>query len=204
MIGKLASLQKLGLGNEESTMDSELDDVNDCLLYSLKKCPVKHLYLYYTKFFSHPDCLLQLHALNTIELYGCHNIQSFPNLPGNITSITAHYCSNLVNLPLNISELKSLTVLDFASCPKLGTEDPLFLTKVTGLTNLTSLRMNDCSVSQVPTEIGNLEALKELDLSFNPFCSLPDSLSNLAKLVDPSIALCVKDIYEIEYSSYDD
>ncbi|KAI3741843.1 hypothetical protein L1987_59521 [Smallanthus sonchifolius] len=203
MIGKLASLRKLTLGKNDHIMELEPDEINDPLLYSLKECPLTELNLYQcnisarvvslawlkdltlhdTKFSSHPDSLLQLHGLNTITFLVCNNIHSIPNLPGNITSITAQNCRSLVNLPCNISMLKSLRFLYIEYCHKLGTEDPHFLMKVTGLMNLSHLSMKGCNVSQVPSEIGNLVSLKELDLSDNTFSSLPDSLSNLLQLV---------------------
>ncbi|XP_076904241.1 TMV resistance protein N-like [Bidens hawaiensis] len=210
MIGKLPSLQKLTFGNydKKDDMESFIDEGNDPMPYSFKEghlttlklygcnlseissrgvvtlASLKHLYLENVNISSHCDILLQLHHLNTIEFYGCHIIQSIPNLPENII------CSSLVNLPCNISELKSLTVLKFYDCEKLRSGDPHFLMKVTGLTNLTHLTMCDCSVSQVPFEIGNLVSLKELDLSDNPFCSLPDNLSNLSQLLYLNIEEC--------------
>ncbi|KAK1420489.1 hypothetical protein QVD17_22129 [Tagetes erecta] len=212
MIGKLASLQELSLGSDLN-MELEPDEVNNSLFYSLKECPVtklrfhgcniskiscgvvsltwlEHLYLYKTQFFSHPDSLLQLHGLNTFELERCNHIRSIPNLPRNITSIKVRDCESLVNLPCNISELKSLTGIHFYHCPKLGTEDPYFLMNITGLTKLSYLTVRSCSVSQVPNEIGNLVSLKELDLSLNRISSLPDSLSNLSQLVYLNIGFC--------------
>ncbi|XP_076900003.1 TMV resistance protein N-like isoform X2 [Bidens hawaiensis] len=218
MIVKLPSLQKLSFGNiDDDDMESFTDEGNDPTLYSfevkearvttlnLSGCnlskislggvlvslaSLKHLYLNGVTFSSHPDILLQFHQLNTIQLYCCDLIQSIPNLPGTMTSISVQLCSSLLNLPCNISELKFLTTLKFYSCPKLGAEDPYFLMKVTGLTNLTHLSMANCSVSQVPVEIANLVSLKKLDLSLNPFCSLPDTLSNLSQLLYLNIERC--------------
>ncbi|XP_076939047.1 TMV resistance protein N-like [Bidens hawaiensis] len=216
MIGKLPSLQKLTLGNYDKKDDlkSFSDDGKDPMVYHFKEghvttlelcgcnlseislggvaslASLKHLKLLHVNFSSHCDILLQLHQLNTIEFDDCDLIESIPNLPANITSIIAFECESLVNLPCNISELKSLTMLSYSSCPKLGSEDPHFLLKVTGLTNLSQLTMRNCIVSQVPSEIGNLESLKRLDLSSNPFSSLPDTLSNLSQLLYLNIDQC--------------
>ncbi|KAI3800974.1 hypothetical protein L1987_29074 [Smallanthus sonchifolius] len=181
MIGKLASLRKLTLGNDHK-MELERDEVNDLLMYSLKECPITKLGFYGCNISKISGGVVSLACVKYLSLDLCKSIQSIPNLPGNITSISAHYCSSLVNLPCNISELKSLTALNFNNCPKLGTEDPHFLMKVTGLTNLTDLTMVECNVSQVPSEIENMVSLKNLDLSGNTFSSLPDSLSNLSQL----------------------
>lgn len=134
--------------------------------------------------------LLQLRQLGRIELVDYANIQWIPNLPQNIAYIKAYACKNLANLASNITELKSLTVLDVRLCPKLGSEDPQFLMKVTGLTNLSELTFSGCSVSQVPDEIGNLVSLKRLDLSMNTFSSIPDTISSLSQLVDLNIDYC--------------
>ncbi|KAI3741840.1 hypothetical protein L1987_59518 [Smallanthus sonchifolius] len=164
-------------------MELERDEVNDLLMYSLKECPIRKLGFYGCNISKISGGVVSLAWLKYLSLDLCKSIQSIPNLPGNITSISAHSCSSLVNLPCNISELKSLTSLNFNNCPKLGTEDPHFLMKVTGLTNLTDLTMVECNVSQVPSEIENMVSLKHLDLSGNTFSSLPDSLSNLSQLV---------------------
>ncbi|KAK1420498.1 hypothetical protein QVD17_22146 [Tagetes erecta] len=212
MIGKLTSLRKLILGSSRSMKftSGAFDDLllykpgafdnpslykpgvfDDLSLYTLKECPITALDFYgcsISKFYG----VESLACLKHLLLWNCHSIESIPNLPGNITSIKARECSSLVDLPCNIPELKSLTVLDFMSCPKLGVEDPHFLVKITGLTNLTHLSMQGCHVSQVPNEIGNLVSLKELDLSDNTFSSLPDSLSNLLQLVYLNIEYCVR------------
>ncbi|KAI7757819.1 hypothetical protein M8C21_027178, partial [Ambrosia artemisiifolia] len=211
MISKLASLRELVLGDLDRQL--EPDEVNDPLLYSLKKVSIttlklsgcnisrtsggvvslawlKHLRLWNTSFSSCPDSLLQLHELNTIELWKCYSIRSIPSLPGNITSITAQDCSSLVNLPCNITELKSLTFLYLSRCHKLGAEDPQYFMKITGLTNLSQLTIHDCCVSHVPSEIGNLVSLKDLNLSYNSFSSLPDSLSSLSQLIYLNIDSC--------------
>ncbi|XP_076929885.1 TMV resistance protein N-like [Bidens hawaiensis] len=210
-MGKLTSLQKLVLGNIHGPSPKlDFEEVHEPLLYSLQKCPItelslfgcnlsggvvslpwlKHFNLWDSNYSSHPDSLLQLHQLNTIEFGYCSLIQPIPNLPGTVTSVKVFGCGSLVNLPSNITELKSLKVLNFKDCPKLGSEDPHFLMKVTGLTNLRVLKMKHCSVSQVPNEIGNLVSLKKLNLSSNPFSSLPDSLSNLSQLLYLNIERC--------------
>ncbi|KAI3741842.1 hypothetical protein L1987_59520 [Smallanthus sonchifolius] len=210
MIGKLPSLRDLNLGKIPIPgLDSE--ELIDPFLSSLKECPITKLKLLgcniskisrevrSLSWLKHlhiqastpplPDNLLQLHELKRIELEQ-DNMQSIPDLPQNITYIKADECKSLVNLPLNMPELKSLTVLDFRSCPELGSKDPQFLMKVTGLTNLSHLYMRMCGVSQVPNEIGNLVSLKELDLSGNTFTSLPDTLSNLSQLFGLKINDC--------------
>lgn len=180
IIGKLPSLQELKLGNNFYT-GFKPDELIDPFLSSLEEYPITKLTL---------NSLLQLNVLNRIELVRCESIQSIPNLPLNITYIKAYGCTSLVNLPLNMSELKSLTVVDFHFCPKLGSEDPQFLMKLTGLTNLHHLSIRVCSVSQVPSEIGNLVSLIEVNLSENTFSSLPDSCHNLLKLVYLNLSEC--------------
>ncbi|KAI7751742.1 hypothetical protein M8C21_015691, partial [Ambrosia artemisiifolia] len=109
-----------------------------------------------------------------------------PNHPRNITS-TKLVDGYPENLPLNISNLKSLEFIDFRNLQKLGSES---LSKHSDLANLSNLTLYICELSQVPSEIGNLVSLKELDLSGNTFSSLPDTLSNLSNLVVLNITKC--------------
>ncbi|KAK1420496.1 hypothetical protein QVD17_22144 [Tagetes erecta] len=164
--------------------------VNDTLLYTLKECPITKLEIHECNTSKISDGVVGLGWLKHLCLVRCDNIQSIPNLPGNITSIRALECSSLVTLPCNISDLKSLTHLRFNRCPKLGIEFPHLIMKVKGLTNLAHLTMACCSVRQVPNKIGRLVSLKELDLSGNTFYRLPDTLSNLSQLVDLNIEGC--------------
>ncbi|KAI3800976.1 hypothetical protein L1987_29076 [Smallanthus sonchifolius] len=153
MIGKLRSLRELNLG-KFSYPGLESEELINPFLSSLKECPItklkllgcniskisrevrslswlKHLHIQASTH-PFPDNLLQLHELKRIELEQA-NMQSIPDLPQNITYIKADECTSLVNLPLNMPELKSLTVLDFRSCPKLGSKDPQFLMKCRSL-----------------------------------------------------------------------
>ncbi|KAK9055801.1 hypothetical protein SSX86_026886 [Deinandra increscens subsp. villosa] len=208
MISNLQSLRVLKLGNTSLDSISEPDKLINHLRSSLKEyritkpsfhgCPISDevgslAWLEHSQektFSSLPDSLLQLHQLKRIELVDYTNIRWIPNLPQSITYIKVYACTDLANLPSNMPNLKSLTVLDFHLCPKLGTEDPQLLMKFTGLTNLSDLTISGCSVSQVPSEIGNLVSLKRLDLSVNTFSSLPDSISNLSQLVDLNVDYC--------------
>ncbi|XP_071726652.1 TMV resistance protein N-like isoform X2 [Rutidosis leptorrhynchoides] len=130
-------------------------------------------------------CLGKLHTLN---VFSCDNIKSIPNLPPSIKLIVARGCTNLVNLPSNMSELQSLTILNLGHCSNLGSEG---LMRVTGgLRKLQCLYMMRSNVSQVSSEIGNFESLQKLYLSGNNLSSLPDSLSNLSQLVHLDISFC--------------
>ncbi|GKB73247.1 TMV resistance protein N [Tanacetum coccineum] len=168
MIGKLTSLQQLNFGYC-TNISNEVGGLKS----------VRYLLSSKNKFSSHPNSLCQLHQLTTITLYHCTKLKSIPNLPPNIEYLYAQGCKNLVNLPLNISELQNLEHLILNDCLKLGSEG---FTQVTGLRNLERLNMRNCNVSQVSSGIGNLVSLRELYLSGNTFSSLPESFSNLSNL----------------------
>ncbi|GKB18145.1 TMV resistance protein N [Tanacetum coccineum] len=168
MIGKLTSLQQLNFGYC-TNISNEVGGLKS----------VRYLLSSKNKFSSHPNSLCQLHQLTTITLHHCTKLKSIPNLPPNIEYLYAQGCKNLVNLPLNISELQNLEHLILNDCLKLGSEG---FTQVTGLRNLERLNMRNCNVSQVSSGIGNLVSLRELYLSGNTFSSLPESFSNLSNL----------------------
>ncbi|KAI3693516.1 hypothetical protein L1987_76460 [Smallanthus sonchifolius] len=137
----------------------------------------------------------------------------------NLEELYFYLCENLRELHSSIGCLHKLAILDLTGCMMLkripwekipslrelkldknsytgleadGVIDSFLasLESLTRLTNLRTLSMSGCSVSQVPSEIGNLVSLRELDLSENTFSSLPDSLSNLSQLVRLNISDC--------------
>ncbi|XP_010242717.1 PREDICTED: TMV resistance protein N-like isoform X4 [Nelumbo nucifera] len=71
-----------------------------------------------------------------------------------------------LELPTSIGLLKNLKTLNLAKC-KLGSN-------LSGNFSLIE--------SGIPSEIGSLSSLRELYLSFNKFCSLPNSMSRLCQL----------------------
>ncbi|KAG5514361.1 hypothetical protein RHGRI_035687 [Rhododendron griersonianum] len=126
-------------------------------------------------------------------------------------------CKKLRKIPSNIWMLKSLESLDFSGCSMLGKFSGLkgspsksqssfllswnFRTKrvdsiglslspVLGLSWLKDLRMENCNLSCLPNEVGNLISLETLDLSGNNFPTLPDSICDLTRLKNLNLSDC--------------
>ncbi|XP_058197296.1 uncharacterized protein LOC131313166 [Rhododendron vialii] len=118
-------------------------------------------------------------------------------------------CKKLQKFPPSILTLKSLESLDLSGCSMLGkfsgfkgspskSQSPflsswIFKTKrmdsiglspshVLGLSCLKDLRMENCNLSCLPNEVGNLIRLETLDLSGNNLPTLPDSICDLTRL----------------------
>ncbi|KAG5514367.1 hypothetical protein RHGRI_035693 [Rhododendron griersonianum] len=118
-------------------------------------------------------------------------------------------CKKLQKIPSSILTLKSLESLDLSGCSMLGKfsgfkgspsksqssflSSWIFKTKrmdsiglssshVFGLSCLKDLRMENCNLSCLPNEVGNLILLETLDLSGNNLPTLPDSICDLTRL----------------------
>ncbi|KAF7119709.1 hypothetical protein RHSIM_Rhsim13G0019800 [Rhododendron simsii] len=66
----------------------------------------------------------------------------------------------------------------------------LSLPPVLGLSWLKDLRMENCNLSCLPNEVGNLISLETLDLGKNKLCTLPDSICNLTRLKKLYLSNC--------------
>ncbi|KAI8543543.1 hypothetical protein RHMOL_Rhmol08G0226900 [Rhododendron molle] len=120
-------------------------------------------------------------------------------------------CKKLWKLPSSIWMLKTLENLDLSGCSMLGKFSAIKLSKslspylsswnfrtkrvdsiglslspVLRLSCLKELRMENCNLSCLPNEVGNLISLETLDLGQNNLCTLPDNICNLA---------CLKKLY---------
>ncbi|GKC06686.1 TMV resistance protein N [Tanacetum coccineum] len=214
MLSKLLSLRKLFLSRCEN-IGLELEEVSVPFMSSLRICPLKvlelsecnvleisanvgslrwlkQLDLSYNRFSSLPESIEQLHELKTMLFSNCYNMHSIPNLPPNLKFIRASYCKNLVNLPSNISDLNFLRELDLSECYLLGSAAHDCFRKLTQIRSLCILKMRNCNVSEVSSEIGSMVSLTNLDLSGNTFSSLPDTISNLLELHELNINHCTK------------
>ncbi|KAL8090596.1 hypothetical protein AgCh_039879 [Apium graveolens] len=141
-----------------------------------------------------------------LNLFGCVNLRS---LPGSICSLTAlnvlkvGYCNSLEALPTNLGKIKSLKELNaesltFSRFPdsighlsklvelKLSHNENLRILPNT-ICNLKALRVLNISccksLEALPTELGCLESLEELDAKVLSVSELPDSIGRLSKLV---------------------
>lgn len=112
----------------------------------------------------------------------------------------------MIEVPSSIVLLKSLKRLSFQGCngPKpwncfqcllpVGGQSSLslLLPSLAGLFSLTELNLSDCNLIEggIPSDIGCLSTLKNLNLSRNNFVSLPESISQLSNLQFLNLRSC--------------
>lgn len=116
-----------------------------------------------------PISICNLSSLRTLDLHRCRNLEGLPDKflsieIGNILLPTVTISPYSIGLPPSISSLCSLELLNLSGC------------------NLTDV--------DIPNDIGSLFSLKELDLSWNNFCSLPYSLGQLSNLKNLYLREC--------------
>ncbi|XP_058197268.1 disease resistance protein RUN1-like [Rhododendron vialii] len=124
-------------------------------------------------------------------------------------------CKKLQKLPSSIWMLKTLENLDLSGYSMLGKYSGIKLSKslspflsfwnfrtkrvdsiclslspVLGLSCLKELSMENCNLSCLPNEVGNLISLETLDLGRNNLRTLPDSICNLTRLKKLYLSHC--------------
>ncbi|XP_010242716.1 PREDICTED: TMV resistance protein N-like isoform X2 [Nelumbo nucifera] len=157
----LTNLENLILGrcNHLVNVHESIRCLKKLVDLSLIRCP-KLRYL--------PNGICELKFLQKLHIDHCQKLENLPEELGNMESLSelnASY-SPIKQLPTSIGLLKNLKTLNLAKC-KLGSN-------LSGNFSLIE--------SGIPSEIGSLSSLRELYLSFNKFCSLPNSMSRLCQL----------------------
>ncbi|XP_031095993.1 TMV resistance protein N-like [Ipomoea triloba] len=119
-------------------------------------------------------------CLKILKLDGCGKLKTTPDFTRaqTLQRLSLTYCSNLVEMPESIGDLKSLVELDLSFCSKLR-ELP---NSICQLKALEKLSMWSCSDIQLPTDLGKLERLRELDVNVNAFSHLSFSCGDLCSL----------------------
>jgi len=148
-----------------------------------------------------PETIGNLENLETLNLNGCENLSTIPETIGDLQKLEVlnlHDCKNITEISDNLSKLKQLKTIEL-SYTQIEKIDfvyemtqlenlKLFKTKVNELdpkikqlSNLEVLDIGLTSITSLPTEIGALHKLKEIQFSTfkKPF---PDALCNLTKL----------------------
>ncbi|XP_008237436.1 PREDICTED: TMV resistance protein N-like [Prunus mume] len=149
-----------------------------------------------------PEFSGQMENLSSLFLKGT-SIEKLPSSIGRLVGLThlnVSNCENLVGLPSEICNLKSLEWLSasgnsFSDKSRFwwGLQRKAFvLSSVLGLWSLRLLDLSDCGLCEgdIPVDIGCLSSLEKLDLSRNNFVSLPASIGCLPKLVSFSVHGC--------------
>ncbi|KAL5776120.1 hypothetical protein ACOSP7_009046 [Xanthoceras sorbifolium] len=151
-----------------------------------------------------PSDVSGLKSLKILDLSGCSKLEKLPeNLEGIecLEDLDAGGTA-IRQVPSSISRLTNLRKLSFRGCkgeppktlssfiwsllsPKRNPDCMgLLLPSLTGLSFLRTLDLSDSNLLEggIPSDIGSLSSLEELNLSKNKFISLPESISQLSKL----------------------
>ncbi|XP_048430324.1 disease resistance protein RPV1-like isoform X2 [Pyrus x bretschneideri] len=150
-----------------------------------------------------------LEKLVVLNLEGCKNLMKLPKLRS-IRDLILSGCSKLVlganttattdHLQSTACEMKKLILLSPKPwysiwsiwswvSPRKNIESSSF--SLASLPHsLTSLRLDRCNLSEIPSALTMLPSLEYLDLNNNPITSLPESMNNLVKLRTLAVEGC--------------
>ncbi|KAL6269899.1 hypothetical protein ACE6H2_026810 [Prunus campanulata] len=124
-----------------------------------------------------PSNTCKLKLSSTFSLEGCKSLREFWELPSDTKRLNL-FCKNLVSLPTNIWKLKSLESLDLSHCYDF--QNFPGISEV--MEHLEFLNLHSTMVKELPPLIGNLVALRELDLSWTEIKTIPASIKQAAQL----------------------
>ena len=153
-----------------------------------------------------PTSIRNLSGLASLNVRDCKNLMSLPSTYFNMTwleDLNLCGCSKLLE---NLGSAKSVDVsgqvassnailetlkkiafggfqlLLFYPMSRSSDSMGLLLSPLFGLSSLTELKVSNCSLKEIPNDIGCMFSLKNLDLSGNNFGCLPKSISQLSNL----------------------
>ena len=158
-----------------------------------------------------PGAICSLTSLKTLNLSGCLKLDNMPMNLGNLKGLEELDVSGTVirEIPSFIFCLKNLKIISFQGCNGLSskswswkkplnfllmTKTPdltgLVLPSLSGLCSLTRLNARNCNLHAIPSDIGCLSSLKNLDLSGNNFVFIPQSINQLSNLREFRVENC--------------
>ncbi|XP_070673126.1 disease resistance protein RPV1-like isoform X2 [Malus domestica] len=130
---------------------------------------------------------------------------SLASLPRSLTSLSLD-CCNISEIPSALTMLSSLEYLNLDGNPITSLPESMnYLVKLRTLKgsecrnlttlpelprSLTSLTLVRCNISEIPSSLTMLSALKYLNLHGSPITSLPESMNNLVKLQTLRVSGC--------------
>jgi Leucine-rich repeat (LRR) protein len=171
---------------------------------------LKCLTLRGNSFVTLPASISQLSKLEALDLWGCLNLRSLPELPSTVKYIYAQHCYNLIQTPdftgllrleelylsecsklveihPSIGQLRRLVVLDLEGCQSLAN----FPSMTTEIEPLTILNLCGCKSQFIGIEC--LTALTTLNLkACEKLQCLPSNMDSLSSLEKLSLSRCSK------------
>jgi Leucine-rich repeat (LRR) protein len=140
------------------------------------------------------EALCYLTKLQYLNLSGCSNLDRLPQDVGNLTELQYLYlsgCHKIDALPKSIRKLINLVHLDLSRCSFVIPKALGDLTKLKYL-SLSGFFDDGRKAWQTIHSISFLANLEHLDLSWNPFESLPESIGDLKSLHTLDLSGCRK------------
>ncbi|XP_042948555.1 disease resistance protein RPV1-like isoform X3 [Carya illinoinensis] len=151
-----------------------------------------------------PESISNLTSLEILNLSGCLKLDKLPEKLGNLTTLKKLFADRtaIKQLPSSFSLLKNLKAISlfghegtsleswlscfssWISSPKCLNLMNLVRDSVVGICSLGKLVLNNCNLSGAENaiDLGGLSSLRELNLSKNNFCRLPQGIGRLSKL----------------------
>ena len=148
-----------------------------------------------------PGTLFNLKLLKSVDFSRCSKLERLPENVGDAETVEVLDVSgtSIKEVPSSLGCLINLKVLSFSGCkglsfnstscydllpccsrPKVSTT--VGLSCLLSLCSLTYLNISYCNLKEVPSDIGSLFCLEEIDLSGNNFVYLPESIIQLSNL----------------------
>ncbi|XP_058200247.1 disease resistance protein RUN1-like isoform X2 [Rhododendron vialii] len=144
-------------------VDKSIRFLNKLLVLDMKNCK---------KLWKLPSGILMLKSLKSLDLSGCSMLEKFSGFKGSPSKSQSSFLSSRIFRTKRVDSIV------------------LSLSPIQGLSCLKELRMENCNLSCLPNEVGNLISLETLDLGRNNLRSLPDSICNLTRLKDLKLTGC--------------
>ncbi|KAJ4963156.1 hypothetical protein NE237_023095 [Protea cynaroides] len=160
-----------------------------------------------------PSSISKLKSLENFIVSSCSKVEKLPDGLGNMDCLKELLADGtaIKQLPSSIRLLKNLRTLSLCGYKgsskswvsffwslvpprKIPDSSTQLVASFSGLCSLKRLLLEDCSLSEgaIPSDIGTLCSLEELDLSHNNFCSLPPSISSVSRLQTFKLSNCTK------------
>ncbi|GLU05082.1 hypothetical protein SLE2022_222010 [Rubroshorea leprosula] len=183
-LSSCTALEELQIGNCYNlvSIPKELKQLQSLVKLDIQECQK-------LKFISSLEGLV---SLKTVAIWFCHGLEC---LPSGFSSCTALEelrilsCFNLVSIPKELKQLRSLVNLDIEGCQKLK-----FIPSLEGLVSLKTVAIRFCDgLEYLPSGLSSCIALEEL-LIWNccNLISIPEELKQLRSLVNLYIWKCQK------------
>ncbi|KAL0006306.1 hypothetical protein SO802_013867 [Lithocarpus litseifolius] len=140
-------------------------------------------------------CMISLESLEILVLNGCLRLKKFPEIVGNMSPLPHLVLAGtaIEGLPLSIKYLTGLTLLNLRDCKSLLSLPD----SICCMTSLKTLTLSGCSrLNKLPTNLGNLECLENLEVIGIAIRELPSSVERLTSLTSLNLSDC-KDLLSL-------